>query len=303
MDVEESPRDRQEIEWPDTSPRRELRRRRPTRRSKRQWPKPGRRTREMLTLIGINAVVSLIISLVVVVVWDVVSHAPTPTPVADTTVMPTAPTPQPTATLTLQPGEPMAYRVQPGDTLLTIAAQFDVTVEEIMMANGLENPDFIQVGQELVIPIGGLPQPTPTVATVEPPPSQPTDTPQPTATSQPATPTLTPLLVTPPATEPEVVIREILGAGAAPDEAVFIFNSGRGVRMKGWTLTDAQDNAYTFPNLFLGTGGSVRVHTGSGSNSATDLYWGLDAPVWGEPGDIATLRDESGLPIDTFELP
>ena len=68
-------------------------------------------------------------------------------------------------------------------------------------------------------------------------------------------------------------------------------------------VTDAQGNAYTFPNLFLGTGGSVRVHTGSGSNSATDLYWGLDAPVWGEPGDIATLRDESGLPIDTFELP
>jgi hypothetical protein len=111
------------------------------------------------------------------------------------------------------------------------------------------------------------------------------------------------LSVTPPATQPEVVIREVLGAGVLADEAVLIVNGGQAVRMEGWTLTDAQDNAYSFPNLFLGTGGSVRVHTGDGSNSATDLYWGLDAPVWGEPGDVATLRDESGLVIDTFDLP
>ena len=100
-----------------------------------------------------------------------------------------------------------------------------------------------------------------------------------------------------------MVIREVLDAGVLADEVIFIFNSGRAVRMEGWTLTDAQGNVYTFPNLFLGTGGSVRVHTSSGSNSATDLYWGQDAPVWGEPGDVATLRDESGLIVATFELP
>jgi len=275
------------------------------------------RTREMLTLIGVNAVLSLVISLAVVIVWDIVIRAPTVTPApiaaATDTVAPT--TAPPTATFTPGPGEPTTYRVQPGDTLLTIAAQFDVTVEAIMATNNLDDPNFIQIGQELIIPVGGLPEPTPTdtpvvspsaslrTGTVEPPLPQPTETPEPTSTPQPPTATPTPMPVTPPATEPEVAIREILGAGVLADEAILVFNNGRAVHMEGWTLTDVQGNVYTFPNLFLATGGSVRIYTGTGSNSATDLYWGLDAPMWGEPGDVATLRDESGLVIDTFELP
>lgn len=307
MGLEESPRDRGGDERPEELPRREqLRSRRATRRSpglQRQWASLSRRTREMITLIGINAILSLVISLGVVVVWDAVKHVPaaTPVPVVEITATPT--TTEPTATFTPGPGEPITYRVQPGDTLLTIASQFDVTVEDILAANNLENPNFIQIGQELTIPVGGLPEPTPTPTALP----QPTDTPGPTATPQPPTPTPTgtptSLPITPPATEPEVIIREILDAGVLADEAVLIFNNGRSVLMEGWTLTDAQENVYDFPNLFLGTGGSVRVHTGDGSNSATDLYWGLDVPVWGEPGDVAALRDESGLVIDTFELP
>ncbi|OQY20364.1 MAG: hypothetical protein B6I34_08715 [Anaerolineaceae bacterium 4572_32.1] len=297
MSLEESPRSR-----------------RTSRRSRRKWPQLSARAREMLPLIGINAVLSLLISLGVVVVWDALKEAPTATPeqIAGGTVTATLTTALPTATFTTRPGEPVTYRVQPGDTLGTIADQFDVTVEAIMIANELENPDFIQVGQTLLVPVGGLPEPTPTqekTNTIEPSPTRPTDTPAPTDTphSTMAVPTSTgtptPLPVTPPATEPEVAIREILGAGVLDEEQVFIFNSGRAVRMEGWTLSDAQEHLYHFPNLFLGTGGSVRLHTNSGSNSATDLYWNLEAPVWGEPGDVATLRDESGLIIFTFELP
>lgn len=265
----------------------------------------------MLTLVGVNAILSLLISLAVVVVWDAVVRAPAATPasiIAITGTATTAPLP-PAVTFTPGPGEPVIYRVQPGDSLLTIAAQFNVTVEDIIAANDLENPNFIQSGQELIIPVGGLPEPTPTatpvVSTVEPSSPQPADTSGPTSTPQPPAPTgtPTPLPITPPATEPEVIIREILDAGVLADEIAFIFNNGRAVRLEGWTLSDAQGNVYTFPNLFLGTGGGVRVHTGSGSNSATDLYWGLDAPVWGEPGDVATLRDESGLVIGAFQLP
>ncbi len=304
MGREETPRDRKKSTWPETSPRsRRTTRRSP--RSQRQWTGLSRRTREMIALVGINAILSLVISLGVVIGWDVVKRTPTTTsePVVEVTTLATPTAPLSTATVTIHPGEPITYRVQPGDTLLTIAAQFNVTVEDIMAANELENPNFIQVGQELIIPVGGLPTPTSTATPIP----RPTDTPGPTPTPQPptATPTgtFTPLPVTPPATEPMVVIREILDAGVLADEVIFIFNGGRAVRMEGWTLTDVQGNVYTFPNLFLGTGGSVRVHTASGSNSATDLYWGQDAPVWGEPGDIATLRDESGLIVATFELP
>lgn len=304
MGQEETPRDRKKSAWPETSPRsRRTTRRSP--RSQRPWTGLSRRTREMIILVGINAILSLVISLGVVIGWDAVKRPPTttPEPVIEVTTLATPTASLPTATATIHPGGPITYRVQPGDTLLTIAAQFNVTVEDIMAANELENPNFIQVGQELIIPVGGLSTPTSTAAPIP----QPTDTPGPTSTLQPptATPTgtFTPLPVTPPATEPMVVIREVLDAGVLADEVIFIFNSGRAVRMEGWTLTDVQGSVYTFPNLFLGTGGSVRVHTSSGSNSATDLYWGQDAPVWGEPGDVATLRDESGLIVATFELP
>ena len=45
----------------------------------------------------------------------------------------------------------ITYTVKAGDRLLKIAKKYDVTVEEIARANGLSNPDFIRVGQKLVI--------------------------------------------------------------------------------------------------------------------------------------------------------
>ncbi len=44
------------------------------------------------------------------------------------------------------------YYVQFGDTLSSIALRFGVTVEELMRANGLRNPNFVYVGQALTIP-------------------------------------------------------------------------------------------------------------------------------------------------------
>lgn len=44
------------------------------------------------------------------------------------------------------------YLVQDGDTLWDIALRFDTTVEAIVEANGLENPEDIAIDQELIIP-------------------------------------------------------------------------------------------------------------------------------------------------------
>ncbi|GAB4108963.1 MAG: hypothetical protein OHK0022_61280 [Roseiflexaceae bacterium] len=44
------------------------------------------------------------------------------------------------------------YRVQQGDTLGAIAEQFGTSVEEIMAANGLTDPNAVQIGQTLLIP-------------------------------------------------------------------------------------------------------------------------------------------------------
>ncbi len=47
------------------------------------------------------------------------------------------------------------YIVQPGDTIWSIAARFNTTVEAIAIANRLINPNFIYVGQKLIIPAPG----------------------------------------------------------------------------------------------------------------------------------------------------
>lgn len=67
------------------------------------------------------------------------------------------------------------YTVQPGDNLSTIAERFNTTVEELVAANGLTDPDALQPGQTLLIPsllrtpqpATPLPEqtPTPTLAT------------------------------------------------------------------------------------------------------------------------------------------
>jgi LysM repeat protein len=62
-------------------------------------------------------------------------------------------TPEPT-TVSAPPGG-QVYEVQPGDTLVKIAQEFGVTVEAIVAANNLEDPDSLDVGQQLVIPPPG----------------------------------------------------------------------------------------------------------------------------------------------------
>jgi len=53
------------------------------------------------------------------------------------------------------PATTSEYIVQAGDDLGSIASRFNVTADAIVKANGLANPDFIYVGQKLVIPAAG----------------------------------------------------------------------------------------------------------------------------------------------------
>lgn len=49
-------------------------------------------------------------------------------------------------------GNSIKHVVQEGETLLGIAVQYGVTSQAIMQANGMTDPDFLTVGQELIIP-------------------------------------------------------------------------------------------------------------------------------------------------------
>jgi LysM repeat protein len=69
-------------------------------------------------------------------------------PPADAGVEAPAPTDAP---LVAPPGGEV-YSVQSGDTLMTIARRFNTTIEAIVAANSLANPDRLDIGQELIIP-------------------------------------------------------------------------------------------------------------------------------------------------------
>lgn len=50
------------------------------------------------------------------------------------------------------PAEGTTYTVQTNDTLFSIARRFNTTVQAIVQANNLSNPDRLSVGQQLIIP-------------------------------------------------------------------------------------------------------------------------------------------------------
>jgi len=53
--------------------------------------------------------------------------------------------------------KPSVHTVEEGDTLRSLADQFGISPETIMAANGLRNPDMLQVGQDLVmLPTDGV---------------------------------------------------------------------------------------------------------------------------------------------------
>jgi len=83
-----------------------------------------------------------------------VLFTPTTTPSPDDTATSSPPAQTATAAkvLDLTPTQPITYVVQAGDTLAKIAAMFGVTVEAVVEASDIEDPDVIEVGQVLTLP-------------------------------------------------------------------------------------------------------------------------------------------------------
>ena len=98
-------------------------------------------------------------------------------------------------------------------------------------------------------------------------------------------------------------IVSVTGAGALASESVAIRNNGEAaLLLTDWALKDDQGNRYTFPQLKLYPGGMVQVHTKSGTNTATDLYWGRSAPVW-KSGELVALYDTQNIARAFYRIP
>jgi LysM repeat protein len=89
--------------------------------------------------------------------------APTATPAPRPSATLPPPSPEPSGDPGGQ-GSTIRYTIQPGDNLSTVAAKFNTTVEALRRLNNIQNPNFLRVGQTLIIrqgSDGGEDEPTP----------------------------------------------------------------------------------------------------------------------------------------------
>ncbi|MBI3733631.1 MAG: LysM peptidoglycan-binding domain-containing protein [Chloroflexi bacterium] len=223
---------------------------------------------QALFLILINAAVSTLVSAIVVLA---AFSLYTPPPVSRSAEGgPLAPAVSPTRRTTA-----LTYIVKPGDTLSLIAANFNISMAALMQANSISNANMVAVGQSLIIPPADIATPPLFSATGA------------------AAATAVPIL------RISAIVRPA-GAGAT-GEIVIIQNLGARLNLKGWTLSGLRGDVYIFPDIALESSSSVRVHSEAGLDTATDLYWGRTAPVWGA-NDTATLKDRNGTVIDSYTV-
>jgi LysM repeat protein len=131
-------------------------------------------------IMGGAAIVLVAVGILLIFMWVrgasfSLGPADTPTPTATFTDTPPPPTATPTETLvpsetsiptetlTPTPSEPFTYQVQAGDSLISIAEQYNVEYVWIMLLNGLTYESILFAGDQLLIPNPdmGLPTSTP----------------------------------------------------------------------------------------------------------------------------------------------
>jgi len=252
--------------------------------------------RQLAFVILLNALISLVVALAVV--WVVELRRPDPellaaiyTPVVAPVAATFAPTPAVTvaaegaapadstqATPAPQTqettGEETTYVIQLGDSLSSVAARFGLSIAALVEANDLDNPDFVFVGQRLLIPNGA----GETAAAASP----------------------TPL---PAAAPGRLRMSTVSSTGDLVTEAIAVNNdSDLAVNLQGWRLEREGGPAYTFGNVLLFPGSGIQVFTGNGTDNSVAVYWNQAAPLW-QPGSMARLLDPQGAEVARLPVP
>ncbi|GGR87505.1 hypothetical protein GCM10010269_28340 [Streptomyces humidus] len=70
------------------------------------------------------------------------------------------------------------------------------------------------------------------------------------------------------------------------------------VNLDGWTLSDERGETYTFRHYRLAPRATVRVHTGEGRDTRSDLFQDRHREVWDNYSDTATLRNDRRWVVD-----
>ena len=79
-------------------------------------------------------------------------------------------------------------------------------------------------------------------------------------------------------------------------EWISVVNDGSvAVNLAGWSIRDDTGHEFSFGKVRIeGNGGRLWVHTGSGTDTATHVYWNSRAYIWNNTTDTAELRTAAG---------
>jgi LysM repeat protein len=167
-------------------------------------------------------------------------------------------------------GEPEIYIVQAGESLSAIADRLGVTVAQIVETNNLANPDFVFEGQRLIVP-GSSP-----------------------ATATPVGPALG---------TTGLQVRRVNAPGNLAEEYVEIVNdTDLSFNLQGWRLQKGGGPEYIFGDMLVFPGGSMRLYSGTGTNTTISRYWGQAAAVWGS-GATIRLINAQGEAVTEYTVP
>ena len=187
----------------------------------------------------------------------------------------------------IRQNDSIKYRVRAGDTAGRIALQFNLTVEELMEANDIVDPNKLAIDQFLFIPVTESLEPTKRPMAID----------YMTATVE----ILEPDTSVVSESRHMLEIRSVSSAGDLESEKLVIANWGGTVSLLGWAIVSSTGDTYDFPALRLHESGQVTLHTVVGNNSVTDLYWGRSQSAWSS-GITIRLMDSSGNSHTSYEI-
>ncbi len=80
------------------------------------------------------------------------------------------------------------------------------------------------------------------------------------------------------------------------DEYVVLENTGsNAIDLSGWTVSDEVGATYAFESgVSLAPGDTLTLHTGTGTDSSSDVYWNRGSAVWNNGGDTVFVSTDSG---------
>jgi len=113
----------------------------------------------------------------------------------------------------------------------------------------------------------------------------------------------TPTQSLPPLDEQVVEVQSVIVPGDLESERVLIRSvSDSALQLTGWVVSNSKGQEYSFPSLTLYPGGVIALYTKSGTDTALEMYWGLDKAAW-KNGATVTISDPAGNVRVEYDIP